>query len=171
MPLVEIVPHPDTGQSTIDTALAFYRSLGKMPVLINHEVPGFVANRLQAAVNNEAYSLVSRGVVSARDLDVVMTAGPGLRWALNGPLITNTLGGGGGKDGFSQRLERLGTGIRSWEDDILTHRFTWTEGEQVLLKEQVARYLEPVDLHETAVRRDQALLGLLRIKDSSDVLR
>lgn len=163
MPLVEIVPHPNTDKHAIDTALGFYRSLGKQPILINHEVPGFVANRLQAAVNNEAYSLVSRGVVSAHDLDIAMMTGPGLRWALNGPFITNTLGGGGGKAGFQQRLERLGPGIRAWEEDILANRFRWTESELVSLQGKVEEYLNDVDLTAISTRRDSALLKVLQV--------
>jgi 3-hydroxyacyl-CoA dehydrogenase len=68
MPLVEVVPHPATDKASIDTALAFYKSLGRRPVLIRQEIPGFAANRLQAALCNEAYSLVSRGILSAQDL-------------------------------------------------------------------------------------------------------
>ena len=68
MPLVEVVPHPRTGEDSVQQAIAFYRSLGKQPVHIRKEVPGFVANRLQAVVCSEAYSLVTRGVVSAMDL-------------------------------------------------------------------------------------------------------
>lgn len=68
MPLVEVVPHAGTSDSTIKGALAFYKSVGRRPVHIRQEVPGFAANRLQAALCNEAYSLVSRGVLSAEDL-------------------------------------------------------------------------------------------------------
>lgn len=68
MPLVEVVPHPDTDNSSIEVASEFYRSLGRKPVLIRQEIPGFAANRLQAALCNEAYSLVSRGIVTAADL-------------------------------------------------------------------------------------------------------
>lgn len=168
MPLVEVVPHPNTDKRIVNTALAFYRSLGKQPILINHEIPGFVANRLQAAVNNEAYSLVSKGIVSAQDLDTAMVTGPGLRWALNGPLVTNTLGGGSGKDGFRQRLDRLGPAIRAWEEDILAHRFKWTENEQSLLKDKVGKYLDRINLIEISSWRDLAILEVLQIHGQSD---
>jgi len=104
IPLVEIVPHPDTSQESISMAMALYRSLGKRPILLNHEVPGFVSNRLQAAINNEAYSLISRGIVSAADLDTAVASGPGLRWAITGPIATNALGGGGGCNGGGMPL-------------------------------------------------------------------
>ncbi|KAK5062652.1 hypothetical protein LTR84_004725 [Exophiala bonariae] len=168
VPLVEVVPHPGTDERTVNNALEFYRNLGKRPILINHEIPGFVANRLQAVVNNEAYSLVSRGIVSAEDLDAAMATGPGLRWAVHGPLVTNTLGGGGGKDGFWQRLERLGPGIRVWERDILAHRFCWTESEQRALKDKVEEYLDHIDLSEVSTQRDQALLEMLCARRKSD---
>ena len=68
MPLVEVVPHPGTNAATIATAIEFYDSLGRKAIHIQQEAPGFVANRLQAALLTEAYSLVSRGVISAEDL-------------------------------------------------------------------------------------------------------
>lgn len=68
MPLVEVVPHPKTAASCTEAAMAFYKSLGQSPVHIRQEIPGFAANRLQAALCTEAYSLVSRGIMSAQDL-------------------------------------------------------------------------------------------------------
>ena len=68
VPLVEVVPHPETSQSAIEKAINFYKGLNKEPVLVKQETPGFIANRLQAAVCQEAYSLVSRGIISAEDL-------------------------------------------------------------------------------------------------------
>jgi 3-hydroxyacyl-CoA dehydrogenase len=68
MPLVEVVPHPGTNETTINTAIQFYDSLGRKAIHIKQEAPGFVANRLQAALCNEAYSLVARGIVTAQEL-------------------------------------------------------------------------------------------------------
>ncbi|PYH95901.1 hypothetical protein BO71DRAFT_428583 [Aspergillus ellipticus CBS 707.79] len=92
---VEIVPHPATGDEYVTAAHNFYRSGDKDPVVVRRETPGFIANRLQAAVCAEAYSLISRGIVSPEDMDKTITSGLGLRWALLGPIMTNTLGGGG----------------------------------------------------------------------------
>lgn len=69
------------------------RTLGKKPILVQHDVPGFVGNRLQYAVVREALHLVAEGVASAEDVDLAMTAGPGLRYGLLGPLRTADLGG------------------------------------------------------------------------------
>ena len=68
MPLVEIVPHPGTQGEYTNEAFQFYQAMGKKPIIVKKETPGFVANRLQAAICNEAYSLVQRGVVSAEEL-------------------------------------------------------------------------------------------------------
>lgn len=68
MPLVEVVPHPGSSQKATKQALEFYASLGKRPVLVKKEAPGFAANRLQAALCNEAYSLVANDILSAEDV-------------------------------------------------------------------------------------------------------
>jgi 3-hydroxyacyl-CoA dehydrogenase len=164
IPLVEVVPHPGTHTSSIATAMEFYRTLGKRPILLRHEVPGFVSNRLQAAINNEAYSLLSRGIVSAKDLDTAVTAGPGLRWALTGPIVTNALGGGGGPNGFKQRIERLGPGIQRWEEDILKHRFDWSVESLATLEDETEKWLQTVDWTAMKEERDRLLLQLLAIK-------
>ncbi|KAF5636866.1 3-hydroxyacyl dehydrogenase [Fusarium sp. NRRL 25303] len=165
IPLVEVVPHPGTSSESVNTTLQFYRAVGKKPILLHHEVPGFVSNRLQAAINNEAYSLISRGIVSAEDLDAAVTSGPGLRWALTGPIATNALGGGGGPEGFSRRMERLGLAIRGWEDDILKHRFDWSEQRMLALQESVNESLEAVDWNKLVEERDLVLLQLLAAKE------
>lgn len=147
--------------------MKFYRSIGKRPILLHHEIPGFVSNRLQAAINNEAYSLISRGVISANDLDLAVTQGPGLRWALTGPIATNVLGGGGGPDGFAQRVERLGPSIRAWEDDILKHRFDWSDGRLSALQDSVKKALGDTDWSTLVEERDAVLVGLLAAKNKT----
>ncbi|CAG1964018.1 unnamed protein product, partial [Fusarium graminearum] len=170
IPLVEVVPHPGTSSDAVSSALAFYKSLGKKPILLHQEVPGFVSNRLQAAINNEAYSLISRGIVSAKDLDTAVTQGPGLRWALTGPIATNALGGGGGPDGFAQRFERLGPAIRGWEDDILKNRFDWSEERVKTLQQSVNDSLADVDWKNLVDERDLVLLEMLAAKSKTKTM-
>ena len=69
MECVEVVRHAGTSQATVDTTVELARSLGKTPVLINREVPGFVANRLMGAVQKEALALLAGGVASMEDID------------------------------------------------------------------------------------------------------
>lgn len=164
LPLVEVIPHPGSSNASITKALEFYKALGKTPITLNNEVPGFVANRLQAALNNEAYSLVSRGVISAQDLDTAVTNGPGLRWALNGPFQTNALGGDGGTAGFSHRLQHLGPEIQKWERDMSGHRFDWSEAALGSLTDAVGVYLDGMDPADVKRERDKKLLRILELK-------
>ncbi|XP_060050733.1 lambda-crystallin homolog isoform X2 [Erinaceus europaeus] len=88
VPLVELVPHPETAPATVDRTHALMRQIGQSPVRMLREVDGFALNRLQYAVIAEAWRLVQEGVVSPEDLDLVMSDGLGMRYAFIGPLET-----------------------------------------------------------------------------------
>nr|WP_168720709.1 3-hydroxyacyl-CoA dehydrogenase NAD-binding domain-containing protein [Streptomyces sp. SAT1]ANO42549.1 hydroxylacyl-CoA dehydrogenase [Streptomyces sp. SAT1] len=96
MPLVEVVPGPRTSEATVDRASEVYRRLGKLPVRLKKEIPGFVGNRLQKVFNDQAVHLVQQGVIDVRDLDDLVRASLGLRWATVGPFESGVLGGGPG---------------------------------------------------------------------------
>jgi 3-hydroxyacyl-CoA dehydrogenase len=91
MPLVELVPSTWTSEDTVEWTRDFHQQLGQVPVVVRKEVTGYVGNRLQAAVVNEAMYLVGEGVISPVDLDATLRWGLGLRWALMGPLETMDL--------------------------------------------------------------------------------
>src|ERR1700720_4876715 len=91
IPLVEIVGGAKTSETTIQRAAEFYTGLGKQAVRLRKEVPGHVANRLQAALAREVYYLVAEGVVSAADVDTALCWGPGLRWGIMGNMMLNHL--------------------------------------------------------------------------------
>ena len=93
IPAVEIIRGAETADSTCRVLTELMRHIGKHPVLVQKEIPGFVAARLQMAVIREALHLVEEGVASAADVDAAMKHGLGLRWALLGPLETADLGG------------------------------------------------------------------------------
>ena len=67
--LVELVPGEKTSELTVQTTFNFMEKLGKIPVTVKKEVPGFIGNRLQAALWREALSLVGNGVASVEDID------------------------------------------------------------------------------------------------------
>ena len=96
VPLVEIVGGAKTSQSAVERADAFYTAIGKRTVRLMKEMPGHVANRLQAAIMREVYYLVVEGVVSVADVDTALCWGPGLRWGIMGRVLLNHLGGGAG---------------------------------------------------------------------------
>ena len=86
VPLVEVVPTEETSEETTNTVMELLTSLGKQPILVEREAPGFVASRLQMALLREALWLVENEVASAEDVDKAISAGLGRRWATAGVL-------------------------------------------------------------------------------------
>jgi ketoreductase RED1 len=96
MPLVEVVPGRETSAEAVQRAVDVYASLGKLPIKLKKEVPGFVGNRLQKAFNEQATYLVQQDVIEPQDLDELVKASLGLRWSTIGPFESRHLGGGPG---------------------------------------------------------------------------
>ena len=93
VPLVEVVKHESTSDEAVRITMNLMKLIGKTPVLLKKDVPGFIVNRLQAAVVREALYLVDEGVADAADIDLAVTEGPGFRWAFTGPIKTADYGG------------------------------------------------------------------------------
>jgi 3-hydroxybutyryl-CoA dehydrogenase len=91
--LVEVVGGERTASETLEVLASWMDQLGKAPVVVRCDVPGFVANRLQYALLREAYALVDAGVCSFADVDRALTHGLGARWAAIGPFETMDLAG------------------------------------------------------------------------------
>jgi 3-hydroxybutyryl-CoA dehydrogenase len=91
--VLELVQGPATDPAVTERTAAILRALGKEPVLVRRDVPGFVLNRLQMALLREAVELVDDGVVGAADLDRLIREGLGRRWSAVGPFGTVALGG------------------------------------------------------------------------------
>jgi 3-hydroxyacyl-CoA dehydrogenase len=160
IPLVEVVPGEKTSEAAVEQAMAFYTSLGKRPIRLRQEVPGHIANRLQAALWQEAYSLVERGVATVADIDTAIANGPGLRWALLGPFVNKHLSGGPG--GIAHDLEHLGPPTEAWWRDL--GRVTHTPELVAKIVAGVAEELEGIDREELVARRDAVLTTLLAAK-------
>jgi carnitine 3-dehydrogenase len=160
LPLVEVVPGERTSEAAIDRAMAFYTELGKKPIRLRHELPGHVANRLQAALWREAYSLVDRGVATVADIDTAIANGPGLRWALLGPFTVQHLSGGPG--GIAHVLEHLGPPTEAWWRDMGDPSLTPELVDKIVAG--VADELDGTDQAALVERRDAALRALLASK-------
>jgi 3-hydroxyacyl-CoA dehydrogenase len=160
IPLVEIVGGAKTSEGTIRRAAEFYTSIGQRTVRLNKEMPGHVANRLQAALAREVYYLVADGVVSAADVDTALSWGPGLRWGVMGNMMLNHLGGGpGGIEHFFQQF--TGPMAAWWK----------TLGSPVLTPEVQKKLIDSVhaevgsrSIDELAAERDEILLGLIELR-------
>ena len=160
IPLVEVVPGEKTSEATVERALAFYAAVGKKPIRLHQEVPGHVANRLQAALWQEAYSLVERGVATVADIDAAIANGPGLRWAVLGPFLNQHLSGGPG--GLAHILEHLGPPTEEWWRDL--GRVTLSPELNAKLVSGVDDELAGIDPAELVARRDAVLTTLLAAK-------
>jgi carnitine 3-dehydrogenase len=95
---------------TVAWAAAFYRHAGKAPLVMDKEVPGFIATRLQEALWREALHMVANGEATVEQIDLAMTAGPGPRWAFMGPCLTFHIGGGEG--GMAHNLDQFGPALK-----------------------------------------------------------
>lgn len=91
VPLVELVRHPGTSDATVETMFALYTRIGKKPVIVQHEAPGFVANRLQMAIWREAANIVARDICTPQDVDTVVRYGFGRRYSAGGPFELGAL--------------------------------------------------------------------------------
>lgn len=116
IPLVEVLGNERTADGVVERVRAFYGSIGKVTIEVRREVPGHVANRLQAALWREAIHLVEAGVASVADVDTAVWAGPGLRWAVMGPTMLFHLGAGEG--GLADFCLRYTDSFNRWWDDL-----------------------------------------------------
>ncbi len=164
VPLVELAPGALTAPEAMERAAAFYTAVGKEPVKLTRDLPGYLANRLSAALWREAVDLVLRGVASVEDVDKAVSYGPGLRWAAMGPHLLYDLGGG--EEGIVGHIEHL-AGVK---EGMLRDLATWTTFppetgdalEAGLAAERGARTYD-----ELVAERDALLVAYLRARRSS----
>ena len=86
MPLVEVIKAADSESSAVDATYDLLKAVGKHPVKVQKDVPGFVANRLQHALWREAFAIIDEGIADAATVDECIRFGPGLRWPILGPV-------------------------------------------------------------------------------------
>ncbi len=110
MPLVELVGGQKTAPETLQTAQSFYQLAGKSPLVMEKEVPGFIATRLQEAIWREALHMVANGEATVEQIDQAVVNGPGPRWALMGPCEIFHVGGGEG--GMAYCLDQFGPALK-----------------------------------------------------------
>lgn len=165
IPLVEVVGGSKTSPEAIQQAMAFYASIGKKPIHLRKELPGHVANRLQAALYREMVYLIEQGVLSVEDTDAAVCYGPGLRWGVMGQSLQWHLGGGAG-------------GIRHFMDHLMDPLFGMmkTLGNPQLTAELKQTIIDGVmreagdrPVEQLAAEENEVLVGLLKLraKDSN----
>jgi 3-hydroxyacyl-CoA dehydrogenase len=160
VPLVEIVGGAKTSEAAIRRAAEFYTGLGKQTVRLRKEVPGHVANRLQAALAREVYHLVADDVVSVAHVDKALCWGPGLRWGIMGQVLLNHLGGGQG--GIEHFFEQFTGPMTAWWKVLGSPELTPAVQDKLAagLHEEVGSR----SIAELGAQRDEVLLGLLELR-------
>jgi 3-hydroxyacyl-CoA dehydrogenase len=160
IPLVEVVGGAKTSAESISKAMTFYTDSGKRPIHILKELPGHIANRLQAALWREALYMVDEGVASVADVDAAVSWGPGLRWGVMGPSLTFHLAGGRG--GISYFLDHLTGPLRTWWEPL---------GKAELTPQLISKLIQGVadeagdrSIEALNLERDRVVMGLLKLR-------
>ncbi|MCC7045076.1 MAG: 3-hydroxyacyl-CoA dehydrogenase [Alphaproteobacteria bacterium] len=160
VPVVELSGAPWTSPATIKRARAVMQWAGMAPIQVLKEIDGFILNRLQLALLNEAFRLIDGGYVTPADLDVTVKDGLGLRWAFMGPMETIDLNAADGTAGY---LRRYGEAIRRLDRDIKS-RPDWADALIERLHAE-RRRVSPIGRHAKAQSwRDRRLMALLAHK-------
>ena len=156
VPLVELAPAPWTDPASVERARDLYARAGQSPVLLKKEITGFLLNRIQGAVLNEALNLYANGYASVEDLDKVLKDGLGLRWSFMGPFETIDLNA---PEGVVDYAQRYGPTYREVARNQLPN--DW-DGALLARIEAERRTVLPADqLAERARWRDNRLMALV----------
>jgi 3-hydroxypropionate dehydrogenase (NADP+) len=160
IPLVEIAGGEQTSRDTLTATYDFMKRLGKVPVLLKREVPGYIVNRFQAALLREAIDLIDKDIVSAEDVDKAFCMGIGLRDPIVGPFLRIHLAG----DGVERFIENYSQSYRyRWES-----METWTSippsaAEKMVKGVKEMEMVRSRKLEEIKIWRDEMLVKLLNV--------
>ncbi|MFT3872047.1 MAG: 3-hydroxyacyl-CoA dehydrogenase NAD-binding domain-containing protein [Nocardioides sp.] len=158
IPLVEVVGGTATSPDVVAWASDFFRHAGKSVITMDHEVPGFIANRLQEALWREALHMVATGEATVEQIDLSITDGPGLRWPIQGPMLTFHLAGGQG--GMSHMLDHFGPSLLSPWTRLQAPELTSELRDAVV--EGCQREADARTIDELVAERDRGVIAVLR---------
>jgi L-gulonate 3-dehydrogenase len=166
IPVVELCRSPWTTDAAFNACHSLLLSIGQQPVLVRHEIAGFLVNRLQAAVLGEAMHLIGEGFADVSDIDIAVSEALGPRWALLGPITTAHLNA---PNGVSEYMEKFGA---SYADLSRTLRvdYPWSAELITRVAEQVSS-LEQSGNAWTSGERDLFLMKLTNLKTRLKRLR
>jgi 3-hydroxyacyl-CoA dehydrogenase len=156
IPLVELAPAPWTDAAVLASAKTIYQEAGQVPVVLHKEITGFLLNRIQAAVLNEALNLYADGFASMEDMDLVLKNGLGMRWSFMGPFETIDLNA---PQGLMDYAERYGSTFREVAADQATN--PWNRDTMAQLHAQRREVLPAADMQARARWRDRRLMALI----------
>ena len=164
IPAAEVVPAPWTDPGVVERTAAFLRAAGHAPSVMKRELDGFVMNRMQGALLEEAFRLVEGGYASIEDVDIGIRDGLALRWSFMGPFETIDLNAPGGVRDYCQRYEQI---YKRLHPSTQT-RADWN-GPVLDVIEKERRKLLPADkLQDHQAWRDRRLMALAAHKRRAD---
>ncbi|WP_428031661.1 3-hydroxyacyl-CoA dehydrogenase [Ancylobacter sp.] len=161
-PVVELVPAPWTDADALAGARELMHAVGQVPVTLTREIDGFILNRLQGALLNEAWALYDEGYAGLADIDATIAHGLGLRWAFMGPFETIDLNAPGGIVDYAARLGGMYHAMaasrtpRPWPEETIRRA-----------GEERRAALPEAELAARRAWRDRALTGLAAFKKAS----
>jgi carnitine 3-dehydrogenase len=163
IPLVEVLGGQRTDPRTVEWAMEFYRLNDKHPVRLDREVPAFIASRLQEAMWREALHMIASGEATVEQIDDSITEGPGLRWAVTGPIMNFHLAGG--PEGMAHVLDHFGPTLAEPWTRLVAPELTDELKARVIAgceRESKGRSVEQMVLD-----RDRAIIAIMRARDEA----
>src|SRR5437660_2605399 len=160
IPLVEVVGGAKTSPEAIQRAMEFYASIGKKPIHLRKELPGHVANRLQAALYREMLYIIEQGILSVEETDAAVCYGPGLRWGVMGQSLQWHLGGGPG--GIRHFMDHLMDPLQGMMKALGTPNITPELKQKVV--DGVMREAGDESVDQLAQDENRVLIGLLKLR-------
>ena len=164
IPAAEVVPAPWTDSAVVERAANFLRAAGHAPIVMKREIDGFVMNRLQGALLEEAFRLVDQGYAGVEDVDVGIREGLALRWSFMGPFETIDLNAPGGVRDYADRYQGIYSGIfgsSQWRVD-------WSGPVMDIIELERRERLAADRLGERQAWRDRRLIALAAHKRWAD---
>ncbi|WP_158816476.1 3-hydroxyacyl-CoA dehydrogenase [Methylocapsa sp. S129] len=156
IPAAEVVPAPWTDPAVVDRTAAFLRAAGHAPIVMKREIDGFVMNRMQGALLEEAFRLVAEGYASAEDVDIGIREGLALRWSFMGPFETIDLNAPAGVRDYAERYQGMYADIFP----TVQWRADWTGPVLDIVEAERRAALPAAQLAERQAWRDRRLMAL-----------
>lgn len=164
IPAAEVVPAPWTSADTVERTRAFLVEAGHAPLVMKRELDGFIMNRLQGALLEEAFRLVADGYASVEDVDTGLRDGLALRWSFMGPFETIDLNAPGGVRDYVERYQTIYSNIFPQ----MLRRVDWAGEVMETVEAERRKRLPREELGERQVWRDRRLMALAAHKKKSD---
>ena len=156
IPAVEIVPAPWTDPAIVERTRALMSAAGQSPIVMKREIDGFVMNRLQGALLEEAFRLVADGYASVEDVDIGLREGLALRWSFMGPFETIDLNAPAGVRDYVVRYQQIYERLFP----SMQRRVDWAGAVIETVERDRRAKLPEADLQQRQMWRDRRLMAL-----------